>query len=123
MGAKRGFVAACVNLTLCAIWMARREHDHEDFALIMFYGFVPAIVTGMCVGATVGAMPSAPAIVRLIVVVVPSFLVVTALGFGFSMQTYISGAMIPTVLCCVGLERWTFRAAEKPSELPLARVA
>ncbi|HEY4057703.1 MAG TPA: hypothetical protein VGM39_13910 [Kofleriaceae bacterium] len=123
IGAKRGFVVACVNLALCALWITRGEHDHEAFALIVFYGFVPAVLTGLCVGATVGVMPSSPPILRLPVLVIPSFLVVTALGLAFSMEKYISGALIPTMLCCVWLERWTFCAAEKPSELPTARVA
>ncbi|HEY4180756.1 MAG TPA: hypothetical protein VGM90_28120 [Kofleriaceae bacterium] len=123
IGAKRGFLAACANLLICAIWIATREHDQGAIPLIMMYGFLPAIITGMCVGGTVGSIPHASPIVRLPVLVLPAFAMVAALGYGFELKHYISGAMLPTMLCCVWLERWTYIRAVKPAELPTARVA
>lgn len=121
-GAWRGFQLALLNLIVIAIWIGIREHDLGSAPIVMVYGCVPAIVTGCILGALVSQFPHAPAFARLPVLVVPSFAVVMMLGEAFLMKQYIPGAMLPTVLCCVALERWTFKEVEK-SELPTARVA
>lgn len=120
----KGVCLALANVVVISFLIAARERDAESMIIVGFYGTIPAVIVGAFCGALASAFPRGHVALRHAMVMLPAALLVVALAASFGMQRYTFMANMPTLACCLLLERWTRAAKEDEVEqMPTARVA
>jgi hypothetical protein len=115
-----GLLLGLVNLVVIALGRAIGVPTRDLGGAIVLFGFFPAIMIGALSGGIALLTDRAPSWVRLILMTpIPlAFVYVGARGLRLGSTGY--GALIPTVVAVLLLERWSRR--REPTVLPLATV-
>ena len=112
LGAWLGFL----NTLVIAIGMPAHERHDRVVAvmLISIIACLPAVLTGAVLGVIAGELAAAPVWLRRALIVPPAVGLVGGLGLLFGMTTFVPVACIPTLACCLYLERRTRADAAVP---------
>lgn len=105
LGAWLGFL----NTIVIAIGMSASER-HDRVGAVMLISIVaclPAVLTGAVLGVIAGELATAPVWLRRALIVPPAVGLVGGLGLLFGMTAFVPVACIPTLACCLYLERRT----------------
>ena len=113
-----GVLAFCNTMLIsCLIGPYIREEISIGFFVFMF-GIIPALITGMTLGALADATSRYPVWARIVLLAVPAFAVILGMARMFGETTHFLPALVPTFVCALLLERRT----RYRSNVPAARV-
>jgi hypothetical protein len=82
--------------------------------IVFMFGIVPALVTGMSLGAVAAATDRKPVAVRCAILALPAIAVLLGMAELFDLARMFLLAAIPTVVCALVLERRTRYVAPVP---------
>jgi len=100
---------AFVNTLVIAIGMSASDH-HDRLGAVMLISIIaclPALLTGAVLGVIAGELAYSPVWLRRALIVPPALGLVGGLGLLFSLTAFVPVACIPTLACCLYLERRT----------------
>jgi hypothetical protein len=110
-----GALLGSANALFIAIAMSCYTRDAAGMAVFVFLiGMVPALFTGMVLGAIAGVTPRRNVWLRRALIAIPALALVAALGLFFNVRQMILPAAIPTIVCTLILERSTRYVAPVP---------
>lgn len=102
------------NVVVIAIAFGVRAGTTEAFSLVLMFGALPGIVTGVSCGALAARTTGAPGWARLATVITPAIAVIAMMGQASGLDAYVPLCALPTLAAAVHLERQTRRRALVP---------
>ena len=100
---------AFVNTLVIAIGMSASDH-HDRLGAVMLISIIaclPALLTGAVLGVIAGELAYSPVWLRRLLIIPPALGLVGGLALLFSLTAFVPVACIPTLACCLYLERRT----------------
>jgi hypothetical protein len=120
MGAMKGTLLGLANTFVIAAAIAASEPRPSIgiFILVVIYGFIPGMMTGVVLGIIADLLRVRPAL-RIAILLVPAVAMVALLGGAFELDQLVLPACIPTAVGILILERSTRPPAP---DIPEART-
>jgi len=115
IGIGKGGLLAIANVVIIALGIAvASRHDRlfdRMFVTVLVFGGVPALVLGGLLGLLASVFATRSRRWRAVLIALPAFGLVAALGTRYQLIVVIPFACIPTLVAALVLERWTRWAA------------
>jgi len=115
----RGALLGIANIHVIALGIAVKEHaGAAGFAAMSLIGSLPAVIAGLLIGAIADRTRRLPTSARLVAIIVPALLIVTAIGVVVGFDAYVTLAFVPTVVAALYLEQ----SSRESKPLPTAHA-